>query len=921
MDTDIDLTIRLYNGSTPVVTAVNAVILVRDSQLRLLWAGVTSTTGNISGTISLPAAAGSVTLYIYKDRFGERTITIDNLARLRKLSRSLYLQNASTSGTAPKIVASQKLSFGGIPNLNLTGPDLTLIDNDADGVPDAFDDFPLDPSRAFKINIPVEQYFTMSFEDLFPVVGDGDYNDFTARYGITHTINAQNQLVEITGRADAIARLAGYRHRFGLVIRFAGYSATLDVQKAGANCSSVSSSSQAVSNLANINLFESTDLAFTAGVGHHTSFVLHFNSPIFQGGADLPPYDPYVYVHNTGKDIHLIGKPPLPGSANPAAPVGFRDNNGFPWAMLVPNNYKYPKEGMFIENAYPQFALWRQSLGLTNQDWYNFPVAANVISQPAITTCASNLQALSTIPANIEASLPTNSVIRIFFNQSIDPKTVVYQNIQLLLNNAPINGNLTVAANEVTFTPASDLAYGLTYLVKVSSNLKGITGDQMQNDFLFSFSTELTASTVQVRELDLYTEGLGKPFVTIGNDTYFGATEPSFGTELWRTDGTYAGTTQIRDLNSGVSSTFPQYLTAFNGKLLFSGQSSFLGIELASSDGSLSGTNFILDHNPGNADGRPEFLISLGPLLLYVTDDGVHGRELWKNNGSSSAILADLNANAAGGGLTASSSPKDLTLLNSSLFFTADDGIHGRELFVTDGSAAGTTLVKDLRVGAASASPQNLTASNGKVYFTAYDGTYGNELFESDGTGAGTLLKADIYPGGSSSFPANLIDAQGRLFFTASDDTHGTELFCLNNGLPQLSKDITLGSLSSSFGEMIALGGIIIFVRNGLPDGDELWRSDCTDTGTYMIRKLNPGNIQYLVLFQGQAYFSANDGLNGQELWRTDGTFSGTLLARNIKPGPESSNPSNLHATPNRLYFRIYDQFSAFPEALWKYEP
>ncbi len=926
VDTEIALQLRFYDDLKPVEISGNAVVLLRDASGRLLWAGVTDAAGALTGSTTLPAAIGATTIYIYKDRFGERSITVNEIGKIKKLARSLYVQktaatSATLTGQPTAIAVGSKTSA----SPNLIGSNLSLIDGDADSVPDAFDDFPLDASRAFAIKIPAEQYFTISFEDLFPVVGDGDYNDFTGRYGIVHVLNAQNQLVEITGNADAIARLAGYRHRFGLVIRFPGYAATLDTHKSGSTCNATASSSQTVSNLANVNFFESTNLAFTNGVGHHTAFTLHFNSPIPQSAVDLPPYDPYVYVHNTGKDVHLIGKPALPGSLNPAVPVGFRDSNGFPWAMLVPNNYKYPKEGMFIENAYPQFALWRQSLGQTNQDWYNYPVAGKVVAQPATTTCLAALQVQSTIPANNDGLLPVNSIIRIFFNQSINPQTVNYQTVSVLAGASPITGNLSVSANEITFVPTYDLTPGFTYSIRVTPLLKSVIGDTLQGDFLSTFSTEIVASASEVRELDIYAEGNGPVFLASGTDLYFGASQQNFGTELWKSDGSYFGTLQVRDLAGGDSSALPQNLTAFGGRLLFNATHPVYGSELFSSDGTLFGTDLVRDINAiysgaVTESANPSTLTVWNNKLFFVADDGVHGKELWSYDGTVASIVADLNL-LVSGSATGSSNPTDFTPLGQQLVFVADDGVHGRELFSSDGTAAGTALLKDLRAGLASATPQYLTASAGKVYFAAYDAISGNELFETDGTTAGTKLTSDIYAGGSSSFPSRLIDLQGRLFFTATGEGTGTELYCLVNGNPTLTKDITLGNLSTYFGEMFAYGPVLLFVRTGLADGDELWRSDCTDAGTFMIRKLNPGNFRYLTAFAGRVYFSADDGLNGQELWKTDGTFTGTLLVRNIKPGSSSSNPSNLTASGNRLYFRIYDPFSAFPEALWKYEP
>jgi ELWxxDGT repeat protein len=95
----------------------------------------------------------------------------------------------------------------------------------------------------------------------------------------------------------------------------------------------------------------------------------------------------------------------------------------------------------------------------------------------------------------------------------------------------------------------------------------------------------------------------------------------------------------------------------------------------------------------------------------------------------------------------ASSYPGHLTEVNGVLFFSADDGEHGAELWMTDGTPAGTQLVADIYPGPESSFPTDLTNVNGTLYFSADDGLHGTELWISNGTEAGTKLFADINPG------------------------------------------------------------------------------------------------------------------------------------------------------------------------------
>jgi ELWxxDGT repeat protein len=111
-------------------------------------------------------------------------------------------------------------------------------------------------------------------------------------------------------------------------------------------------------------------------------------------------------------------------------------------------------------------------------------------------------------------------------------------------------------------------------------------------------------------------------------------------------------------------------------------------------------------------------------------------------------------------------------------------------LWQSDGTSAGTTLVKDIRSGNSGSAPRYLTNVNGKLFFTAIDGVSGFELWKSDGTSAGTTLVKDIRSGGntSSSSPGSLTNVNGTLFISATDGTNGYELWSmLVNSRPQLT--------------------------------------------------------------------------------------------------------------------------------------
>jgi ELWxxDGT repeat protein len=99
----------------------------------------------------------------------------------------------------------------------------------------------------------------------------------------------------------------------------------------------------------------------------------------------------------------------------------------------------------------------------------------------------------------------------------------------------------------------------------------------------------------------------------------------------------------------------------------------------------------------------------------------------------------------------------------------------GTELFVSDGTAIGTSLLADIAPGAASSTPHDFSVARDRVFFVAYDPEHGEELWSTDGTPSGTRLVQDIAPGAASSLPQGLMAAPRFLFLTADDGTIGRE--------------------------------------------------------------------------------------------------------------------------------------------------
>jgi len=267
----------------------------------------------------------------------------------------------------------------------------------------------------------------------------------------------------------------------------------------------------------------------------------------------------------------------------------------------------------------------------------------------------------------------------------------------------------------------------------------------------------------------------------VNGTLFFTASDGTTGFELWKSDGTEAGTVLVKDIRPGSDHAFPGNPTNVNGTLFFTANDGTTGYELWKSDGTEAGTVLVKDIRPGIDSAFRKYLtkMNVNGTLFFSAFDGTTGRELWKSDGTEvgTVLVKDIyiepssNDNFVG--------PSNLTNVNGTLFFSRFDGTRGAELWKSDGTEAGTVLVKDIQPGSDGAYPGGLTNVNGTLFFRANDGTTGSELWKSDGTEAGTVLVKDIRPGSGGTLPMNLTNVNGTLLFTAHDGTTGRKLWKL----------------------------------------------------------------------------------------------------------------------------------------------
>jgi len=255
----------------------------------------------------------------------------------------------------------------------------------------------------------------------------------------------------------------------------------------------------------------------------------------------------------------------------------------------------------------------------------------------------------------------------------------------------------------------------------------------------------------------------------LGSELYFQASDGEGERQVWRSDGTLAGT---RQLTSWESNSFTETFVRAGAKVYFVGPGTiFPAPAVWRTDGTPGGTIELLRQNNTAAQDLTAFR---GDLFFFQEVDD--GDILYRSDGTPGGLtvmrkfLLDSDRNRTA---------HYPTVLGDQLLFVVDDDTYGIELWKTDGTEAGTTLVRDVFPGLPSSRPEELTLAGGRVFFRARDAFHGIELWQTDGTEAGTRRVQDINPELASSFPLGLTVFGDRLFFSADDGVTGQELWSL----------------------------------------------------------------------------------------------------------------------------------------------
>ncbi len=323
----------------------------------VIYQAVASDDGNVSGSFTVDTAAGKIYIEIeYNGKIYTKEVTVIAVYRLT-----------------------------GVIRIQVKTEEYTFPDTDGDGVRDLMDYYPEDPSRSAMIRIPDDgTYYTVAYEDLYPKPGDMDFNDMVVKVRYEQDLNASGDAVRMRVFYQHIAKGAGYNHI--LYQKIGGLpEATLNFERYGYPVDGVLpvefSEARTITAADALHIFSSkesiaqsnTNVGGVYAGGKQAKAEYIFSNPVPAADLGKAPYDLYLYVINTKKEIHFAG---LGYTVNGSEK--YLDTNGFPWALMLPGKWSWPYERGDIHAAYSSFSQWYMSYGAEAQDWYKNPLAENV---------------------------------------------------------------------------------------------------------------------------------------------------------------------------------------------------------------------------------------------------------------------------------------------------------------------------------------------------------------------------------------------------------------------------------------------------------------------------------------------------------------------------------------------------------------
>lgn len=287
------------------------------------------------------------------------------------------------------------------------------------------------------------------------------------------------------------------------------------------------------------------------------------------------------------------------------------------------------------------------------------------------------------------------------------------------------------------------------------------------------------------------TTGSISTIVTMNGIAYISQIVSATGRELYKSDGTTAGSALVKDINPGTGVGInTEIFVASNNTLYFAGNSGTTGTELWKSDGTEVGTLLVKEINPGTANGNPRRFVELKGFI-YFNAAGPEGVELWRTNGTEAGttLVADLNVGVG------NSNPDQLEVVNGNLYFWAQEDGTLYNFFKYDGTTL--TRLKEFKAASNTVSTSYIL-NKGLIYFAADgDGDAQRELWITDGTPAGTVSVASKLPTGINPKGVNNLTLSNKIIYFTASDLDGVELFKMNPDILANTNGIAIENITA----------------------------------------------------------------------------------------------------------------------------
>ncbi len=304
---------------------------------------------------------------------------------------------------------------------------------------------------------------------------------------------------------------------------------------------------------------------------------------------------------------------------------------------------------------------------------------------------------------------------------------------------------------------------------------------------------------------------------------------------------------------------------------------------------------FVGDINPNAANANPKGLFEVNGTIYFSANDGNCGTELWRYDRTNAPELVDDIRPGS-----ASSDPQWFVLYNGKLIFTALNSQGIRTLwyydFVNDPAEFG---VHDMVMPD---SDPSFTKYNNYIYFAAEDSQRGRELWMYDGYNDPHIV-GDLNPGLDGSRPNHMVVFNNKLYFAAEHETKGKELWMYDGGIAHMIHDIWPGYYNADPRFLFLYKNKIFFTCTYNYD-TELWQfnGQSSPTRVMNINSSVSSDPQEYTPFRNEIYFTANDGVHGRELWRFDGVDDPELVM-DIREGSAGTVPLHLEVCNDILFF------------------